>query len=132
MNIEARKALLKASLTPRSKPLIQKRYSGIGWWLSGRWRDPGMLGESYMKMLWFTFLYVPVAPLSVYLLEREGRVETVLGRLSLRNFRDIYPGRHMRLYFSSFFDGIIFVAIVAALIAVIYLIRWLYGPIKFQ
>ena len=132
MNTEARKALLEASLTPRGKPLYQKRYNGTGWWLFGRWRDPETLGENYLKMLWFTFLYVPIAPLSVYLLAKRGKAEMVLGRLSLRNFRIVYPGRHLQLYFSSFLDGVIFIAVVVALIAGIYLIRWLYGPIRFQ
>lgn len=88
------------------------RFNGIGLAFLGAHDDP-TLSPAYFSILWFTVLWIPIAPTGIYLVsharDQRGREERdrfhVHGRITSRDFEAIYPGsfgRLLRLVWGAF------------------------------
>lgn len=92
-----RHELLKARIQPITSAPLLRRGNGCGWTLLGTFHDPA-LGRIYFKRYFFTLFWVPLIPLSVYLVSHPtdqagkeiGDIYRFHGRLSMKDLREIY------------------------------------------
>ena len=93
-----RAKMLNASLTDILDPPPLFRFHGVGVVLLG-WQFDELLAPYYLRMHWFTVLFVPVIPLGVYLVIDEASGElTFAKKLSTSRFHRIYQGQLIRFY----------------------------------
>jgi hypothetical protein len=130
---QARRSALAARLRDVRRAPVLVRMNGCGFTLLGTLADE-VLAPAVLRMYWITLLFVPVVPLSVYLIGRTPGAfgnAVVLKRLSLRDFHKLYRGRLGAFYRSVFgevgrlllFALLVTLAITAAVLVYVILVR---------
>jgi hypothetical protein len=117
-------ALVRAALKPSSGPTLW-RMNGVGSTMLGSFADPRVL-PAYFSMLWLTVLFIPVAPLGIYLVRHAGpRSFRFLGRIDAADFHKLYPGKMPRLVLSALgHAAAMFVCVVVALVVITVIFHW--------
>jgi hypothetical protein len=117
-------ALVTQALKPTTAPKLW-RMNGIGPAMLGSFTDP-RTAPSYFSMLWLTVLFVPVAPLGIYLVTFDGlRSYRFHGRISAADFTKLYPGRTLPLAFSAIGHGVAaFVVLIGAVTTIALLFHY--------
>lgn len=93
--------------------------NGMGYRPFGKWKD-GTIEGFYFKMGFVSLFFVPILPLSVYLMEEGVRYPEyrIVGSLSVFRFTRIYgPSKLLHLWATSFVEGAIFILIIGAILA---------------
>lgn len=76
-------------------------------------------------MYWFTFLFVPLFPICVYVVEaHSGTTFRFLGQLALSDFHSIYRDRLPRFYLMAVVEGVLIVAGVIAMVTAFAYLRY--------
>ncbi len=117
-------ASVRAALKPTSGPTLW-RMNGVGSTMLGSFADPRVL-PAYFSMLWLTVLFIPVAPLGIYLVREAGpRSFQFLGRIDAVPFGRLYPGKLPRLVLSALgHAAAMFVCVVVALVVITIIFHW--------
>lgn len=117
-------ASVRAALKPTAGPTLW-RMNGVGSTMLGSFADPRVL-PAYFSMLWLTVLFIPIAPLGVYLVRDAGpRSFQFLGRIDATDFGRLYPGKLPRLVLSALgHAAAMFVCVVVALVLITMIFRW--------
>jgi hypothetical protein len=113
---ERRASLLKAKLQDISSAPMLRRVNGAGFCLLGMLTDDLPKGY-YIKMYWFTMLWVPMIPICVYLVdEPKGSYYRFFKRMSLSDFHSIYKGRLGRFYLTVLGEAVMGVVVVVSVV----------------
>ncbi len=91
----------------------------------GSFADP-RVSPAYFSMLWLTVLFIPLAPLGIYLVRDAGpRSFHFVGRIDAVDFRKLYPGKTPRLVLSALgHAAIVFACAVVALVVIGMIFHW--------
>lgn len=116
---QARARLILENLKKDDAPTLW-RLNGIGTTLLGYLNDERVLGPRYFTIYWFTFLWIPIIPISIYLVEPIGdRKYKFLGSIARPRLAEIYPGRCVGFYVKSIIEGAVYLILIALLLATV-------------
>jgi hypothetical protein len=124
---DTRADLLIASLKDVHKAPSLSRVNGSGGTLLGTMREPG-LAPLVLRMYWFTFFFLPLFPIRVYLVQElpEDRFR-FFKALPLGALHRLYWGRLTRFYlgllFGALLKAVLFLILIFAVIAAILFIK---------
>lgn len=103
------------------------RRNGIGFKLLGRIGDPA-IEPARVKVLWFTFLFVPVLPIHAYAVEGDWGGYCFRGGMSLFGFVRRYRWRIFPFLLTVFVEALLSAAFVLTVtVAAAMLVAWLFG-----
>jgi hypothetical protein len=114
---------LKAHLKPIGSGPVLWRVNGCGFTLHG-WLKDELLDPYIIKMHWFTFLWIPIFPLAVYVVDRADVDQyRIFRKMSFWRFHKIYWGRLTRFYLTVAGESVLWiVGIIAALAFTIFIL----------
>ena len=97
------------------------RLNGIGTTILGYLNDHRVLGPRYFTIYWFTLLWIPVIPISIYLVEPvSDRKYKFIGSIARQRLAEIYPGRCVGFYAKSVIEGASYLFIIMLLLLAVF------------
>lgn len=114
-----RAAMLREKLKDIEHVPMLRRMNGVGFTLLGR-IDDSVLGQCYITVYWFIFLFIPLIPIRAYVVQYAGPSQyRFFKKMDLSDFHMMYADRLAKYYLSTIGEGAIFLIFICVIVGAV-------------